>query len=222
MLALNTRIAILRLREEGCGSKRIAKDLGISRNAVRGVFRSGQAEVPTLERAERLTPHVDRIRELHLACEGNWVRVHEELAAEGVEVAYATLAAFCRRRNIGVKPKERVGRYYFKPGQEMQHDTSPHTVLVGGQRLSLECASLVLCYSRMRYVQCFPRWNRFLCRVFLSEAIQYFGGAAGRCMLDNSNVIVHRGTGKDAEMSASMTAFGDRFDTTFVAHAVGE
>ena len=222
MLDLDTRAAVLRLRHEGHGAKRIARALGISRNAVRRVLRSGEAMVPALERKEQLSPHLDRIRALHLACRGNMVRVHEELGCDGIEVAYPTLTAFCRRHDIGVKPKERVGRYHFEPGSEMQHDTSPHTVTVGGRPRKLECASLILCYSRMRYAQCFPRWNRFLCRVFLTEAMEYFGGAAGHCMLDNSHVIVRRGTGRDAEMVPGMVAFGERFGTTFVAHAVGD
>lgn len=222
MLDLETRTAILRLKREGHGSKRIARALGVSRNAVRDVLRSGQAEVPALQRDERLLPHLDRVRELVVACRGNRVRVREELAAEGIDVAYATLTAFCRRHEIGVKPKQRAGRYPFEPGQEMQHDTSPHTVKVGGRWRTLQCASVVLCYSRMRYLQCFERWNRFTARVFLTEAFEYFGGTASRCMLDNSNVIVLRGTGKDAVIVPGMVAFGERFGVTFVAHEKGD
>lgn len=222
MLDLDTRTAVLRLHREGHGAKKIAIALGVSRNAVRRVLRSGDAQVPALEREERLVPHIDRIRELYAACRGNRVRVAEELSAEGVEVAYPTLTAFCRRHDIGNAPKRRVGRYHFEPGEEMQHDTSPHTVQVGGRWQTLQCASLTLCYSRMLYAQCFPRWNRFLARVFLTEAIQYFSGAAGRCMLDNSNVIVLRGTGKDAEIVPGMESFGQRFGTRFVAHEKGD
>ena len=222
MLNLETRTAILRLHSEGHGSKKIASDLGISRNAVRKVLRSGEAEVPSLQRKEHLTEHLERIRELFAACKGNRVRVVEELAAEGIEVPYPTLTAFCRRHEIGLKPKQRVGQYHFGPGQEMQHDTSPHTVKVGGRMRSLQCAGLILCFSRMRYAQCFFRWNRFLARVFLTEGIQYFGGAAKQCMLDNSNVIVLRGTGKNAIIVPAMVDFGKRFGTTFVAHEKGD
>ena len=222
MLDLDTRTAILRLSREGHGTKAIAKALGVSRNAVRGVIRSGEATVPPLGREERLGPHLERIRELHVACKGNRVRVHEELAVEGVEIAYPTLTAFCRRHEIGVKPKQRVGTYHFGPGAEMQHDTSPHKVEVGGRNRILQCASLVFCYSRMRYVQCYPRWTRFHVKVFLSAALQHLGGSAGRCMLDNSHVVVLRGTGADAEMVPAMVTFGQRFGFEFVAHEKGD
>jgi transposase len=222
MLDLDTRAAILRLRREGHGIKRIARALGVSPNSVRKVLKSGEAVVPALEREERLAPHIGRVRELHAACKGNLIRVHEELAAEKIEVSYQGLTAFCRRHEIGSKPKQRVGSYVFEAGDEMQHDTSPHCVEVGGKMRNLQCAALVLCYSRMRYAQCFPRWNRFLARIFLTEAIQYFGGAADSCMLDNSNVIVLHGTGADAVMVPGMVAFAKRFGFTFLAHKKGD
>jgi len=76
MLSLDTRTAILQLHRQGHGSRAIAKVLQISRNAVRGVLRNGHPEVPALEREVSLTPHLDRIRELHGDCAGNRVRVH--------------------------------------------------------------------------------------------------------------------------------------------------
>ena len=197
MLDLETRTAILKLRREGHGAKTIARALKISRNAARRVIRSGRAEVCGLARPERLGPHLDRIRALHERCQGNLQRVWEELRAE-VKVSYASVIAFCRRHEIGYTPKPPVGHYVFGPGEEMQHDTSPHTIVIGGARTNVECASLILCYSRVLYAQVYRRWNRFTCRAFLTKALKYFGGAAKRCMLDNSTVIIARGTGKNA------------------------
>jgi hypothetical protein len=168
-----------------------------------------------------LTPHLDRIRELHGICSGNRVRVAELLEAEGVTVAYSTLTHFCRRHGIGIRPKRRAGRYHFDPGEEMQHDTSPHTVTVKGERRLLQCASLVLCYSRMIFAQAYPRWSRFECKVFLTEALKSFNGSAGRCMIDNSSVILAGGSGPDAIVADEMKAFATRFGFHFRAHAVG-
>jgi hypothetical protein len=222
MLDLDTRHAILRLSREGHGIKAIARWLGVSRNSVRRVLESGQAEVPPLQRAEQLATHVERIETLYAACEGNLVRVHEELAAAGEDVAYSTLTAFCRRYGIGVKEKKRPGRYHFMPGEEMQHDTSPHTVVIGGRKTSVQCASLVLCFSRRQYAQVYPRWSRFEARVFLSGAVVWIGGAATRCMIDNSSVVIASGTGADAKAAPEMKALADRFAFAFVAHAVGD
>lgn len=222
MLDLDTRTAILRLRREGHGARTIARTLGVSRNAVREVIRSGSAEVPPLERPERLKEHLERVRDLYARCQGNLVRVAEELERVGVSVAYSTLTSFCRRYGIGVKPKDISGRYDFAPGEEMQHDTSPHTVEIAGRMRKVQCASLVLWYSRVLYVQAYPRFTRFECRAFLTEGIQYFGGAAERCMVDNTSVIVGHGTGADMEPAPVMAELGKRFGFAFVAHEKGD
>jgi len=222
MLDLETRTAVLRLHREGHGARRIARALGISRNAVRAVLRSGVVEVPPLERSEKLDGHIDRVRELHAACRGNLARVHEELHARGVEIAYATLTSFCRRQGIGKKPRQPAGRYHFEPGQEMQHDTSPHRVTVGGKQRLVQCASLVLCHSRMLFAQVYPTFNRFWCKVFLTDALCYFGGAAGRCMVDNTSVIVGHGRGAEMVPAPEMAAFSRRFGFELRAHEVGD
>jgi len=222
MLDLDTRTAILRLAAEGHGVRAITRILKLSRGAVRKVLRSGVAEVPALERDEILDDHLARVRELHGSCKGNLVRVHEELAAEGIEVGYSSLTSFCRRHELGQPSKQRVGRYHFEPGEEMQHDTSPHVVKIDNVATLVQCASLVQCYSRALYAQVYARWSRFECRAFLTEAIPYFGGAASRCMIDNSSVIIAHGRGPDAVPAAQMLALGERFGFEFEAHAVGD
>ncbi len=221
MLDVDQRAAILELHRRGCGYRKIARVLKVSRKSVKRVVAAGTGQVPRLERGELAGEHIDRIRELNRFCQGNLIRVWEELEAEGVKIAYSTLTAFCRRHGIGVKPRQPAGRYEFSPGQEMQHDTSPHDVLVGGRRRRLQCASLVMAFSTMRYMQLYPTFNRFYCKVFLSEAIEFFDGAAAECMVDNTSVIISHGTGKDAVVAPEMKAFGDRFGFTFIAHAKG-
>src|SRR3990172_3567793 len=126
MLDVDLRRAVLSLREKGYGIRAIARTLGLSRNTVRDVLASGAAEVPPFDRGSQADAHVERIGELHDQCGGNLVRVQEKLAAEGIALGYSTLTAFCRHHKIGVKQPERAGRYHFEPGEEMQHDTSPH------------------------------------------------------------------------------------------------
>jgi transposase len=222
VLDQDTRAAILKLHEQGHGVRPIAKLVGVARQSVREVVKAGAVEVPPMERASRLDPYVDQVRELYARCNGNLSRVAELLGDQRVPVQYSTLTAFCRRHEIGQEPKKRVGHYAFGPGQEMQHDTSPHRVEIAQRTRLLQCASLVLCYSRMRYAQVYPRWSRFECRIFLNEAISYFGGAAGRAMIDNSSVIIGSGCGKDAVAAPEMAALAERFGFVFQAHAPGD
>ena len=202
--------------------RQIAKALQISRQAVRKVIRSNSSEVPSIPRLERAQPHRQRLLELYASCSGNLVRVHEELVAEGAELSYQALTAFCRRHGIGQVEKKAAGQYDFEPGEEMQHDTSPHHAVLGGKRRNVQTASAVLCYSRMLFFQFFPTFQRFDCKVFLTDAHRFFGGAACRVMIDNTHVVVLRGTGREMVPVPEMAAFADRFGFRFVAHEIGD
>ena len=114
-----------------------------------------------------------------------------------------------------------AGQYDFAPGEEMQHDTSPHEVELAGKKRKVQTASAVLCYSRMLFFQCYPTFQRFDCKVFLTDALRYLGGAATRVMIDNTHVVVLRGTGREMVPVPEMAAFGERFGFQFVAHAIG-
>jgi hypothetical protein len=185
------------------------------------VLQSKTSEVPEIERAEKAEPYRQRILDLLSACKGNLVRVHEELLAGGAELSYPALTAFCRRHGIGQTSIVPAGRYEFEPGEEMQHDTSPHEVGLGGRKRKVQTASAVLCYSRMLLFQCYPTFQRFDCKVFLTDALRYFSGAPARVMIDNTHVVVARGAGREMVPAPEMAAFGERFGFRFVAHAIG-
>jgi hypothetical protein len=178
--------------------------------------------VPRLDRAEKAEPYRDQIVELFQQCRGNLVRVHEELIAKDVAISYPALTAFCRRHGIGHEPPAPVGHYDFLPAQEMQHDTSPHRAPINGVEQHIQTASLVLCYSRMLFFQCYPVFTRFYCKVFLTDALEYLGAAAETCMIDNTHVVVASGTGARMVPAPEMAAFAERFSFVFRAHEKGD
>jgi transposase len=222
MLDQTTRSAILRLREQGHGTRSIARALGISRGAVRGVLKEKSAEVPYIERAEKAEPFRELIPDLYGKCNGNLVRVHEKLLDAGASLSYQALTGFCRRHGLGHEPKLPAGHYHFEPGQEMQHDTSPHLARFGGTLRRVQTASLVLCYSRMRFIQLYPAFNRFTCKLFLTDALKYLGGSCRTCMIDNTHVVVLTGTGRQMVPVPEMAAFGERYGFAFAAHEKGD
>jgi hypothetical protein len=177
--------------------------------------------VPEVHRAERAEPWRQQILELFSKCKGNLVRVHEELVASGADLSYPALTAFCRRHGIGQAAPVPAGQYHFEPGEETQHDTSPHELELGGRKRKVQTASAVLCYSRMLFFQCYPTYQRFDCKVFLTDALRYFGGASEQIMIDNTHVVVLRGTGRDMVPVPEMAAFAERFGFRFVAHELG-
>src|ERR1035437_2961767 len=218
MLSQAQRTTILELSAKGVSKREIAHVLQVSRQTVRTVLRSNSSNVPEIQRAEKAEPYSEQILDLLKSCKGNLVRVHEDLVAGGAVLSYQALTGFCRRQGIGQTPIKAAGQYHFEPGVEMQHDTSPHSVEVGGRKYNAQTASGVLCYSRMLFFQINPTFNRFDCKVFLTDALRHTGGVVERVMIDNTHVVVLRGTGREMIPVPEMEAFADRFGFRFVAH----
>jgi len=222
MLDEETRAAILKLRERGHGIRPIARTLRISRQVVRDVVQAGSAKPPAIARAEAPEPFREEILAQYASCKGNLVRVHEELVERGAEFSYAALTAFCRKHGIGYSPPLPDGQYEFEPGQEMQHDTSPHIAKIGGKERRVQSASLVACYSHLLFFQLYPRFTRFECKVFLTDALGYLGGACVVCVIDNTHVVVLHGTGANMVPTPEMAAFAERFHFNFTAHELDD
>jgi hypothetical protein len=87
--------------------------------------------------------------------------------------------------------------------------------------VSAQCASRVLASSRLLFVQYSPRFTRFEAKAFLTAALQFFDGAARRCVIDNTSVILAGGAGATARIAPEMAAFAAVFGFAFMAHAVG-
>jgi transposase len=213
-------MAILELHKKDLGTRRIARALKVSRDAVKKVIRSESSIPPPIVRPEKAEEYRQEILDLYASCQGNLVRVHEELQESGADISYAGLTAFCRRHGIGHTPPLPAGQYHFEPAEECQHDTSPHEIKIGGRMRKVQTASTVLCYSRMLFFQCYPTFQRFDCKLFLTEALKYYGGSCKRMMIDNTHVVVLRGTGPDMIPVPEMEAFADRYSFKFRAHKI--
>jgi transposase len=203
---------------KGVSLREVSRILKVSRNTVRSVIKKGSA--PESARESKYVKHLPEIKELFRECRGNVVRVREELESRySIVIPYQTLTWVIRKHEIGKKKKnKRAGEYVFEPGEEMQHDTSPHDLKLGGVKITAQCASLVLAYSRKIYVQYYPRFTRFECKVFLAKAFSFMDGACGKCIIDNSHVIVASGVGPDAIITPEMEHFGQIYKTKYEPH----
>lgn len=150
------------------------------------------------------------------------VRVQEELfARHQIKIPYQSLTWLVRKHKIRTPSARRAGQYHFTPGEEMQHDTSPHRLKLAGRWVTAQCASLTLAYSRKLFIAYYPRFTRFECKVFLAKALEYMTGSCPRCVIDNTSVIVSHGTGPAAVMAPQMDVFGRLYGMKFMAHNLG-
>jgi transposase len=216
------RSAILTLHEKGHSQREIAEALHISRASVQAVLKKGDPVPCAREKTSQLDSYRTEIQAWYQECKGNVVRVAEKLKEEkNCEVSYSSLTWFCRKNGIGVEPKTPARRIVTGPGEEMQHDTSPYTIEIGGKKVKRQCASLVLGHSRQMYLRFYPTYDRFRVKIFLTRAFQFFGGTCRTCVIDNSSVVIACGAGAFAQVAPEMEAFEKRFGFNFYAHALG-
>lgn len=211
------------LRDQGHSLREISRLLALSRNTVRRILRQPDRAVdeatPWDEAAlAKLTAAFERAR-------GNVVRVRELLAGDGLDASYSTLTRWVREAGLRAPPR-RAGEYDFAPGQEMQHDTSPHRVVfakagAAGNAVTAQCAGLVLAYSRRLFIQYYPRFTRFEAKTFLLEAARFMDGVCPVCIIDNTSVLLAAGSGADAIVAPEMLAFARTLGFRFHAHRVG-
>jgi transposase len=220
MIDLDKRKAIFCLHEGGMGVRQIARRLHVSRNAVRSIIRD-RGEMPALVRQTKIELDPELLERLYADCDGFIQRVQEKLVEEEkIDVKYSTLTRRLRDLGIHRRKKSRCDRVPDVPGEEMQHDTSPYTVLIGDNRVKVVASVLYLRYSKLRYLKFYRRFNRFAMKCFLHEALTHWGYAARFCIIDNTNLARLRGTGKDAVMVPEMEAFSRQYGFNFQCHAI--
>lgn len=233
MLGKETRSAIMMLTGKGHNISEIARTLDVSRNSVKSVLKSGRTEASASGRSSVLAEHLELVRAMYAKCTDkdgrtNMVRVKELVEAallksgQTLKVSYAAFTWFCRASGINVCDVRPAVKIVTGPGEEMQHDTSPYSIKLGGRAVKRQCASLVFGYSRMLYMQIYPRFDRFQMKVFLTDAFGYFGGVCGRCVIDNTSVALACGSGARAQMAPEVESFEERYGFRFMAHEVGD
>lgn len=104
------------------------------------------------------------------------------------------------------------------PGEEMQHDTSPYRLKIGKNTVGVICSALYFRYSKIRYVRFFLNFNRFTMKCFFHEALTFFKYSAKICVIDNTNLAVLRGTGKNAVINPEMIEFARNYGFEWLAH----
>jgi transposase len=219
MISPETKQTILTMYEKGCGIRKISRTLQLSKNTVRRVVRGGSRE--TVSRTSRYEELKPVIAELFKPCRGNVVRIQEIVEGKyGHLIPYSTLTRIVRDLDLR-ETKPRAGKYTFPPGQDMQHDTTIHTLVIGGKRVKAQCAGLVLAYSRKLFIQYYPAFTRFEAKCFLREAFLFMDGVCPECTIDNTSVIVACGSGPEAEIAPEMEHFGRVFGVRFIPHRVG-
>ncbi len=220
MISPDKRKAIYLLHEEGMGIRKIARQLNVSKNSVRNII--GQnGEMPESVRKDKIDIDPELLRRLYLECD-EWIqRIHEKLTEEhDIQIGYSTLTRQIRALDLGHK-NSRCEQVPDQPGAEMQHDTSPYRLEIGGQRISVQGSLIYFRYCKIRYLKFYRSFKRFHMKCFFHEALTFWQYAAPCCIIDNTNLARLRGSGYNAVIVSEMIQFAKQYGFEFICHKIG-
>lgn len=185
--------AMLALQAKGWGARRIARELGVSRNTVkRYLAAGGWVAYRRPERGSRLAGLEEWLRERFRRHRGNAEVLRQELLAEQqIEVSLRTVerAVAPWRRELAAEARATV-RFETAPGEQLQIDFGEKRVVIGGEVVRVHLFVATLGYSRRNFVMAFDNQRQGSWLRGIEAAFAHFGGVAERLLLDNARALV--------------------------------
>jgi len=218
MLVVETVARIRRAHfVQGRTIKAIARELGIARNTIRRVLRSGETSFSyerEVQPRPKLAPWTGEL-ERRLAANAKLprrdrlglIRIYEDLRRAGYMGGYDAVRRYARawERDRGAAATDAYVPLTFAPGEAYQFDWSHEIVLLGGVTTPIKVAHVRLCHSRMPFLRAYPRETQEMVFDAHDKAFAFFRGACRRGIYDNMRTAV------DAVFAGRDRAFNRRF-----------
>ena len=205
-------VAMLRLHRLGWGSKRIAAQLGCSRNTVKRYLRlGGWPGSKRVHRPGKLAGLEAWLAERFERHRGNADVIRQELCAEhGIELSLRTV----ERAVKGLRQCWRAQalatvRFETAPGEQMQVDFGERSVVIDGRRERVYLFVATLGYSRRMHVRVLRHERQASWFSGLESAFAAFGGVSAEVLLDNARALVvhHDALTREVEFNERFLAF---------------
>ena len=187
---------------QGKPIREIARDLGISRNTVRKVLRSGKTafayerDVQPQPKLGRWKSDFDRMLTENAAKPPRerltLIRLFENLRGLGYAGGYDAVRRYARswQREHASQTAPAFVPLSFAPGEAYQFDWSHEIVVLNGVTVTVKVAHLRLCHSRMMFVRAYPRETQEMVFDAHERGFAFFKGACTRGIYDNMKTAV--------------------------------
>ncbi len=195
------------MREQGMSISEIARRTGVCRKTVRKyIAMEKPAKYSREGRQSVIAPYTDYVRGRIDKHNLSAVRIYEEIREKGYPGSYTTVKRLCRviRKNRRIQA---VYRYETDPGKQSQVDFGEFGYIdIDGKHRKLYAFSMILGYSRMRYVEFTTDIStENVIRMHLN-AFSFYGGFTDTILYDNMKQIVI-----DRKIKASESRFNQKF-----------
>lgn len=196
------RNLVVVLTNQGMSRRKIARELGISRNTVKRIINNVE---DVRSQGHSILPQPPQRRPSKLDDFGNFikeqldqfpnitaVRLRENLQEQGFDGGYTIVREHLR--GIRPKPKKKpVTPFETGPAKQGQQDWSPYDIeFTHGPPATMKCFSLVLGYSRRQYIR-FCENEKFITLIREHQkSFDYFNGVPETILYDGQKAVVLR------------------------------
>lgn len=203
---------MLRLHGLGWGTRRIAAELGCSRNTVKRYVEAGGWVSFRVPRRRRLLDGLEGwLGERFRRHRGNADVVRQDLARElGLVVSLRTVERAVQpwRRELAAEARATM-RFETPPGRQLQIDFGELRIPIADEPVRIFLFVATLGYSRRCYVQAFRHERQSAWFDGLEGALRHFGGVPEEVLLDNAKALVvhHDAATREVTFNARLHAF---------------
>ncbi len=195
---------MLRLHQLGWGVKRIALELGCSKNTVRRYLaQGGWQNCRSAPRAGQLDGLQDWLGKRFWLHRGNADVIRQELLSEkGLAVSLRTVERSVAplRRELRAAARATV-RFETPPGRQLQIDFGERRTMIDGAALRVYLFVATLGYSRRLHVRAFRHERQECWFDGVESAFRSFGGSTEEVLLDNARALVDRHDAQTREVT---------------------
>ncbi len=195
------------MKEQGMSISEIARRTGVSRKTVRKYIAMEKPVKYSREgRQSVIAPYTDYVRGRIDKHNLSAVRIYEEIREKGYPGSYTTVKRLCRelRKDRRIQA---VYRYETDPGKQSQVDFGDFGYIdIDGKHRKLYAFSMILGYSRLRYVEFTTDISTENVIKMHLNAFSFYGGFTDTILYDNMKQVVI-----DRKIRASESTFNEKF-----------
>ena len=192
MLNMEDFLMIRDLYNQGLTISQIAQETGFDRKTIRKYLctRAPPSPQPRVPKPSKLDPYKGYIQNRIAAYPLSAARIFREIQEQGFTGKYTIIKDYIRTIRPHI-PVQAVLRYETKPGIQAQVDWGEcGHIEEDGRERKVYCFSMILGYSRMRYVIFTFSTDVYTLIQCHLKAFEYFGGYTEEILYDNVKTVI--------------------------------
>jgi transposase len=202
-------VAVMRqLLGRGWSRRRIAAELGISRNTLSRYLAQGEWQpYDTTNRTGQLDGHREWLQQQFEQHHGNAEVVRQELLKQkGIRVSLRTVERSVKGwREALRQSRQATVRYETRPGRQLQADFGELWVPIGGVRTKVHLCVLTLGYSRRQLIRVYRHQRQRHWLQALEEAFRFWDGIPEEVLVDNAKALISLNNPRTRELVINPT-----------------